>query len=152
MNFSVMRKLNVRLIFLEYVLIMASKNELIQARGTLIFPLQTLGFLININKSVLHPRQILQFLGLEINFKEMSVSLPQEKYKIISECQGILKEKSISIKELTQVLGWVSSTAIAVLAAHLQYRAIQRKQITKLANTKNFDSMIVLTEEATKEL
>ena len=55
----------------------------------------------------------------------MSISLPQEKkYKIISKSQGILKEKSVSIRELTQVLGGLSSTAIAVLATPFQYRAI----------------------------
>ena len=59
---------------------------------------------------------------MEINSKEMSVSVPQEKKdKIISQCQGILKEKSVSIRELTQVLGRLSSTAIAVLAVPLQY-------------------------------
>ena len=83
----------------------------------------------------------------------MSFSLPQEKNdKIISQCQGILKEKSVSIRELTKVLRRLSSTAIAVLVAPLQYRAIQRQQIAELANKKHFDSMIVLTVEARKEL
>ena len=128
-SISVMRKLNMRLIFIDNVLIMAStKKKLIQARYILIFLLQTLGFLVNKNKSVLHPCQILQFLAVEINSKEMSVSLPQEKKnKIISQCQSILKEKSVFIRELTQVLGRLSSTATAVLAAPLQYRAIQRQ-------------------------
>ena len=142
---SVMRKLNVRLIiFLDDILIMAStKKKLIQARDTPIFPLQTLELLVNKNKSVLHPCQILQFLHVEINSKEMSVSLPQEKKdKIISQCQGILIEKLVSIKELTQVLDCLSSTVIAVLAARLQYRVIQRQQIARLTITKNFDSMI----------
>ena len=75
----------------------------------------------------------------------MSVSLPQDKKnKIISQCQRILEEKAVSIRELTQMLGRLSSTAIAVLAAPLQYRAIQRRQIVEFANVKNFDSMIVL--------
>ena len=142
------------IIFLDNILIMAStKIELIQARDTLIFLLQTLGFLVNKNKSVLHLYQILQFLGMEINSKEMSASLPQEiKDKIISHCQGILKEKSVSVRELTQVLGRLSSTAIAMLAAPLQYQAIQKQQIAEVAVTNNFDSMIVFTEEARKEL
>ena len=142
------------IIFLDNILIMAStKKELIQARDTLIFLLQNLGFLVNKNKSVLHPDQILQFLGMEINSKEMSASLPQEKKdKIISHCQGILKEKSVSVRELTQVLGRLPSTAIAMLAAPLQYQAIQKQQIAEVAITNNFDSMIVFTEEARKEL
>ena len=52
---------------------------------------------------------------------------------------------------MTQVLS-LSSTAIALLAAPLQYQAIQRKQIAELANIKNFDSIIVLTGETRKEL
>ena len=52
---------------------------------------------------------------------------------------------------MTQVLS-LSSTAIALLAAPLQYQAIQRKQIAGLANIKNFDSIIVLTGETRKEL
>ena len=152
---SVMRELNVRLIiFLDDILLMTStKKELIQARNTLIFLLQTLGFLINKNKSVFNSCQFLQFLGVEINSKEINVSLPQEKKdKIISQYQGILKEKSVSTRELTLVLVRLSSTVIAVLTAALQYRAIQRQQIAELANTKNFDSMIepVSVEPATK--
>ena len=55
----------------------------------------------------------------------MCMSLPQRKKdKIISKSQGILKEKSVSKRELTQVLGGLSSTAIAVLATPFQYRAI----------------------------
>ena len=131
----------------------STKKELIQARDTLIFLLQTLGFLVNKNKSVLHQYQILQFLGMEINSKEMSASLPQKKKdKIISHCQGILKEQSVSVRELTQVLGRLSSTATLMLAAPLQYQAIQKQQIAEVAITNNFDSMIVFTEEARKEL
>ena len=73
------------------------------------------------------------------------ITSQEKKDKIISQCQGILKEKSVSIRELTQVVGRLCSTAITVLAAPLQYRAVQRQQIAELAITKNFDSMIVLT-------
>ena len=41
-----------------------NKKELLQARDTLLFLLQTLGLLVNKNKSVLHSCQILQFLGV----------------------------------------------------------------------------------------
>ena len=90
---------------------------------------------------------------METNTKETNVSLHQEKKdKIISKSQGTLKEKSVSISKLTQVLGRLSPTAIAVLPAPLHYQATQRQQTAELASTKNFDPMIVLTEEARKEL
>ena len=50
------------------------------------------------------------------------------------------------------MLGCLSPTAIAVLPAPFHYQAIQRQQTAEPASTKNFDSMIVLTEEARKEL
>ena len=90
---------------------------------------------------------------METNTKETNESLHQEKKdKIISKGQGTLKEKSVSIRKLTQVLGRLSPTAIAVLPALFHYQAIQRQQTAEPASTKNFDSMIVLTEEARKEL
>ena len=65
--------------------------------------------------------------------------------------EDILKQKSVSIRELTHVLRR-RLTAIAVLVAPLQYQAIQRQQRAEFAIIKYFDSMIVLTEEARKEL
>ena len=71
------------------------------------------------------------------NSEEMRVSLPQEKkYKIISQCQNILKEKSVYVREMGQMLCRLSSTAIVVLVALLQYQTIQRQKIAELVNTK----------------
>ena len=134
----VLWKLNVRpIIFLDNTSIMAStKKQFIQESGHFNI-LQTLDFWINKNRSVLHLCQILQFLGVEINSKEMRVSLPQEKkYKIISQCQNILKEKSVYVREMGQMLWRLSSTAIVVLVALLQYQKIQRQKIAELVNTK----------------
>ena len=125
----------------------STKKELTHARDTLIFLLQALCFLINKNKSVLHPCQILKFLSVEINSKEMSVSTSKKRATLFHNAKAFLKEKSVSMREMTQVLGIFSSTAFPVLATPLQYRATQRQQIAELANTKNFDSMIVLTDE-----
>ena len=47
------------------LIMLSTKKELIQARDTLLFLLQTLGFLVKKNKSVLHSCQILQFLGVQ---------------------------------------------------------------------------------------
>ena len=68
------------IIFLDDILLMAaSKEELTFARGTLIYLLQNLGFLINRKKSVLEPCQNIQFLGMEVNSIEMTLTLPREK-------------------------------------------------------------------------
>ena len=111
---SLMRKLNVQLIiFLDDILLMAaSVEELTLARDTLIYLLQNLGFLINIKKSVLQPCQTIQFLGMEINSIDMTVTLPQEKKDhIVKQCQDLLRKSSVSLRELTQLIGRHCSSA-----------------------------------------
>ena len=51
----------------------------LQAKETLIFLLQNLGSVINIEKSQLTPVTEIEFLGLVINSVNMTLALPQEK-------------------------------------------------------------------------
>lgn len=55
-------------------------------------------------------------------------------------------------RELAQLGGRLSSTAVAVLLAPLLYCAIQRQQIMKLAKEGNYNPQIILTEEVKEEL
>ena len=48
-------------------------------QGTVIYPLQNLGFVINLKKSVLHPTQRIEFLGMIIDSVGMTVYLRQAK-------------------------------------------------------------------------
>ena len=83
----------------------------------------------------------------------MKLSLPQEKVEgIISQCQMMLSAEKVSIRDLMKLIGRLSSSAIAVLPAPLQYRAIQRQQIQELASSQNYDSLVTLTEEVKEEL
>ena len=47
------------------------------AADTLIFLLQKLGFVINLEKSFLHPVKQLEVLGLQINTEERTLSLSE---------------------------------------------------------------------------
>lgn len=152
---ALLRRLNVRLIiFLDDILIFAfSVAELNQARDTLIFLLQNLGFLINLKKSEFQPTQHIQFLGVEIDSVSMIVSLPQEKVqKIVCQCQQMLVKSETTLRELYSLVGRLSSTAIAVLPAPLQYRALQRQQIQELGKGKHFESLLTLSQGVKLEL
>ena len=54
-------------------------QEIMTTRDTLIFLLQNFGFVINLTKSILHPVKQLEFLGLQINTEETTLSLSEEK-------------------------------------------------------------------------
>ena len=58
----------------------------------------------------------LQFLGMEVNSIEMTLTLSQEK-----KCQDLLGKSAASTRELSQLTGPLASTAIAVLPVPLQY-------------------------------
>ena len=58
-------------------------------RDTLIFLLQNLGYVINLKKSILQPVKQLEFLGIQINTEEMTLSVSEEKMvHNIQQCQN----------------------------------------------------------------
>ena len=62
--------------------------------------LEMLGFVINREKSILSPTQILDdYLGFIINSQEMSLSLPMKKIlKIQQACRNLLQKKTVSVR------------------------------------------------------
>ena len=96
--------------------------------------LEMLGFVINREKSILSPTQILDdYLGFIINSQEMSLFLPMKKIlKIQQACRNLLQKKTVSVRELSKVLGQLVATARAVFQAPLHYRKLQMSQISTL--------------------
>jgi len=148
---AVIRRLNGRIIvFLDDILLIAStKEDLIGLRDTLIFLLQQLGFMINLKKSVLSPCQQIEFLGVDIDTQTMMLSLPKEKViRMKTQCVSLLEKEKVSLREVTQLVGRLSSAAIAILPAPLQYRGIQRQQILGLNLKGSYESLVTLDKEA----
>ena len=70
--------------FLEDLLIFGNTiEEILVARDSVIFLLQHLEFVINFKKCVLEPTQEIQFLGIIVSSKTMTLSLSQEKVQKI---------------------------------------------------------------------
>ena len=66
------------------------------SRGTVIYLLQNLSFIINIKESIFHPYQKIEFLGMEIYSIKITPSLTPEKVeKVVMTCQNFLKSKVI---------------------------------------------------------
>jgi len=114
----------------------------------------TLGFVINWNKSCLTPTRKVQYLGFSIDSELMELSLPDQKVqKILELCQGILKEKSISIRQLSKLIGTLSASVMAVLPGPLHYRLLQvQKTKALLESHQSYDANITLPPEVRKEI
>jgi hypothetical protein len=103
-----LRKLGFRLlIYLDDLLILGSSpNGVLQHLRSVVNLLLSLGFLINGEKSVVSPSQSIEFLGLEIDSRMLSFSLPKSKVdNIVSLCQSFLQKDRVKLRELAAVLG-----------------------------------------------
>ena len=116
--------------------------------------LQSVGFLINWEKSVLKPCQRIQFLGFTIDSSSMTVSLPQEKLnKLIERASATLHHSKRSIREVAKVIGLIVSSFPAIKLTRLHYRHLEFSKINALEeNLNNFDAACSLSQEAEDEL
>ena len=74
-------------------------NGLEIARDILIFLLQGLDFVINLQKSVLVPLQKIYFLYLEIDSVRIRLTLPQEKVKNLRlKCQKLISNTGTTLR------------------------------------------------------
>ena len=115
-----LRRLHIRLmIYLDDILLMGrTLEEILMSRYLLIFLLQHLGFVINLKKPVLKPSQQIEFLGLKIDTRTMTLALTEEKMeKLILKCQNLFSHPQTAVLELTKLIGLMSSTVQAVLLA-----------------------------------
>ena len=124
---TLIKRNNVRIIiFLDDMLVMVEMlNEVLQAKETLIFLLQNLGFVINSKNSQLIPVKEITFLGLAIKSVNMTLTLPQEKaLDIQNKRMQLIASPKTTIMELTKLLRKLSFTAQAVLPG---YRCLQNR-------------------------
>ena len=90
---------------------------LMGGKDTLTYLLQNLGFLINVQKSMLNQTSALEFLGVLVNFQDMILRLPIEKVRKIQEqSKKILNQPSLSIRTLSKLIGRIISSAVAIVA------------------------------------
>ena len=103
-------------------------EKILVARDSVILLLQHLGFVINFKKYVLEPTQEIEFLGMIVNSKTMTLSLSQEKVqKIKTQCLKLYRAQEITLLELTSLLGTLTSAIQAILPARLQFRYLQQQ-------------------------
>jgi Reverse transcriptase (RNA-dependent DNA polymerase) len=81
-----LRKKGIRLIiYLDDILLMnASRRHLLDNLSTTIQLLTSLGFLINWEKSICIPTQQIEYLGLIVDSRQLSLALPREKLVVIT--------------------------------------------------------------------
>jgi hypothetical protein len=144
---ALLRKLGVRcILYLDDMLIMAqSKQTLLQQLATAIDQLVSLGFIINLDKSVVEPAHTIEFLGFLLNSTTMTIALPSRKvHQIQQSARKMLKTTQITTRSLAQLLGLMVAAHPAVLPAPLYYRQLEKQKIRQV-QSHGYDSKMSLT-------
>ena len=112
------------------MLIMAQTREMAKCHATTtINLLESLRFTVNYQKSVLIPSTTVEFLGFLVDSKTLTLSLPKEKIKKAKKaCQSILDNPLSSIPQLSQLLGYLTSTIQAVFSCTNSFSVFTNRQ------------------------
>lgn len=139
-------------IYLDDILLMnQSPTSLRRECRSLLDLLESLGFLVNFNKSELTPSTCLTFLGFKLNTSTMSIILPQKVSSTLVEIWTISQAPVVSGRRLPQLVSMLSATIPAVLPAPLHYRGLQHLKHQALRQG-GYDSLIPLSPEAQNDL
>ena len=81
---------------------------------------ESLGFIINRERSNFEPSQVIEYLGFKINSLTMQVFLPEKKVDIlISKAKWLYNSVSCSIRDVAAILGLIVSVFAAIKPARL---------------------------------
>ena len=151
-----LRSLGVRLIvYIDDILVIGkSPDEVRNHVEALIALLEGLGFIVNMEKSVLTPSQHIEFLGLQLDTSNMCLSLPGHKIRTIQgEAAQLLRQGCISARRVAQFIGKLNAASQAVFPAPLFYRHLQRDLQGALARgDQSYDSMLQLSQPSQEEV
>ncbi|KZS13077.1 Uncharacterized protein APZ42_021816 [Daphnia magna] len=127
-----LRKQGLRsIIYLDDILILnASEKGAGQEYQLAISVLEICGFLINLEKSVGVLSQVMEYLGLIIDSRSLSLGLRREKIVEIRDlCLAMLRRESVSLREIAKILGNLVWAVKAIPFAQAHYRGIQMQYI-----------------------
>ncbi|KZS16152.1 Uncharacterized protein APZ42_018153 [Daphnia magna] len=112
------------------------------------------GFVINEEKSRTAPTQLIEFLGLLVDTKEMTFSLPiLKRHFLIALCEKLLSSKLVLLRDLAPLLGNFSWSSSSVPYAQSHYRGVQSLYISKFKFLKGImKSKLELNEETRNDL
>lgn len=110
--------------------------------------LGSLGFTVNLQKSVLHPVQSIKHLGVIIDSNKLTLSLPTEKMDMLeNKCRNALKNsKQISIRSVSSLVGSLVACCVGTKWGKLHYRVLEKEKQRALNFRKgDFDAMMPIT-------
>lgn len=138
----------------DFLLLGSSKQECFENINIAIKLLTSLGFLINLEKSVLFPSQKCKFLGFIFNSISMSIELPENKRQnIVNWIDYFQIHSTYKIKEFAQFIGVLTSACPAVKYGWLYTKLLEREKYLALQrNSNNYETYMTLRSDILPDL
>ena len=150
--FAYLRKLgHLSVIYIDDTYLQGSTFEsCLQNVHATVHLLKSLGFTINVKKSVLVPTQKLEFLGFILDSVRMTLTLTdRRKLNIVDICLKLLQDKRHKIRFVAKVIGMFVAALPAVTYGALHYRALEMNKNNALRNAKgDYNKFMFLSPEA----
>ena len=142
-------------IYLDDILLIASSEQLcrLNVERTRDF-LESLGFILNFEKSNLTPSHQCRFLGLNFNSKKFTVELPKEKREKILKLTIKFRSKSkCKIRDFAQCIGVLASACQGVKYGWLYTKIMERQKYLALLKSRgNFEGSMEISPDVNLEL
>jgi hypothetical protein len=140
-------------IYLDDILILNESKEGLLADIDIDL-LQSLGFLINWEKSIIVPTQTIEYLGLIVDSTDRSFSLPDCKATAVKKmCALALSEDRVKLRTLASIQRNFSWAIPAIPFAQSHYRSLQRFYISNAQRVGfNLESKVRLSPNVRLDL
>ena len=152
---ALLRRLGIRIIlYLDDMLLMAEAESKVKGDfNTAVFLLTSLGFIVNMEKSIGSPSQQIEFLGFKVDSRKMTIALPTQKL-VSLRCQArhMRAARQTTVREISQMLGSMVAAHPAILPAPLHYRQLERTKSFYLRQGWSFDDMVPVSPSMKSDL
>ncbi|XP_066600551.1 uncharacterized protein [Prorops nasuta] len=116
--------------------------------------LESLGFIVNREKSSLIPKNSCQFLGMVLTSSEMTIELPETKrHQIVKLIRNLRSKQVCSIREFASLVGCIIAACPAIQYGWLYTKSLERlKYLKLLKNYLNYSAKMVIPRSLSVDL
>lgn len=137
----------------DFLLIGQTYNECVNNVTKTMNVLQSLGFVINFNKSQITPKTECKFLGFIFNTNNMSIYLPEEKkQRIRKKTIKFLKLKKCTIRYFAEFIGLLTSACPAVRYGWMYTKMFERQKFLALGTSDDYNRKMIVASSLKEDL
>lgn len=142
-------------VYLDDMLIVGESEDQLESQLKLVTQvLESVGFVINLTKSIKIPTQELEFLGFWVDAYHHTVSIPREKVDMIKKkCTSLLSVQVCTLRDLASLLGLFTWAVPEVPFGRANYRRVQNFYLQEARkNRGNLQTKVRIPSQALADL